>query len=375
MKCTKCGADIKKGNLYCSDCGAEVQMVSAYHVMEDEFFLDVQHQTSGEDEPESAVEELSSEMPRALRRKNLYISITAAAFGFFVLLFFSFFVLREDADAAGGETDSYEQAVQALAQADYVKAEAAFAGARAKQPGDLNAYFWQVWLYGSQGDAEKQKETLQDILMLDRENIYACKELIGLYVAQGDFEALHALSDTYKSSRLAALFSEYEVEAPVVELPSEPLKQGDVLTISAAEGLNIYYTLDGTSPIENGTLYYAPICLDSGDYTIRASACSEEGYYSPVVSEEITVKEAYQLGMPQITPSSGEYLSPQTIYVSVPEGCTAYYTWGSTDPTSASYKYTGGITMREGNNVLSVILVDAYGNTSSVQRVNYIYMP
>ena len=31
--------------------------------------------------------------------------------------------------------------------------------------------------------------------------------------------------------------------------------------------------------------------------------------------------------------------------------------------------------MPEGNNVLSVILVDEYGNTSSVQRVNYIYMP
>ena len=48
MKCSKCGSEIKKGNLYCSDCGAEVQIVSAYNVMEDEFFLDVQHQTAGE---------------------------------------------------------------------------------------------------------------------------------------------------------------------------------------------------------------------------------------------------------------------------------------------------------------------------------------
>ena len=31
--------------------------------------------------------------------------------------------------------------------------------------------------------------------------------------------------------------------------------------------------------------------------------------------------------------------------------------------------------MPEGNNVLSVVLVDEYGNMSSVQRVNYIYMP
>ncbi len=84
---------------------------------------------------------------------------------------------------------------------------------------------------------------------------------------------------------------------------------------------------------------------------------------------------AYQLGMPQVTPNSGEYLSPQTIYVSVPEGCSAYYTWNGSDPTTASLQYSGGITMPEGNNVLSVILVDEYGNTSSIQRVNYIYMP
>ena len=79
--------------------------------------------------------------------------------------------------------------------------------------------------------------------------------------------------------------------------------------------------------------------------------------------------------MPRDTQDSGKYVSPQTIYISVPEGSSAYYTWDRTDPTTASIKYNGGIAMPEGNNVLSVILVDEYGNTSSVQRVNYIYMP
>ena len=93
------------------------------------------------------------------------------------------------------------------------------------------------------------------------------------------------------------------------------------------------------------------------------------------MTRELKVEEHYQLGMPQVTPDSGEYLTPQTIHISVPAGCTAYYTWNGQNPTTASARYSGGISMPEGNNVLSVIVVDAYGNESSIQRVNYIYMP
>lgn len=212
MKCSKCGSEIKKGNLYCSDCGAEVQIVSAYNVMEDEFFLDVQHQTAGEagtEQQGELSEELSCEMPRAMRRRNLCLGMSAAALGFCVLLFFAFFVLRKDADVVSAARGSYEQAVEAMAQSDFAKAEQAFAGAKAKQPEELSNYFWQAWLQGQQGKTDAQKETLKAILLLDRENIYACKELIGIYVDQGDFEALHALSDVYEDSRLSALFSEY----------------------------------------------------------------------------------------------------------------------------------------------------------------------
>lgn len=377
MKCTECGANIGEGKLYCPACGVEVQMVSPYNVMEDEFFLDVQHQTADEadrEQPEELMEESSHEMPRALRKRNLCISISVAVLGFCTLLFVSF-VLRQNEDTQDAVTDSYEQAVEALAGSDYGKADAAFVSMQAGQPEELSGYFWQAWLFGQQEETEKQKAVLKEILQRDRENIYACKELIDLYVEEGDFEALHDLAASYENSRLSALFSEYEVEMPVVQLQTDPLRQGDVLTITAADGLNIYYTLDGTSPIENGTLYYAPIYLESGNYTVQATACNEQGYYSPVVSNEVQVEVAYQLGMPQVTPNSGEYLSPQTIYVSVPEGCSAYYTWNGTDPTTSSMKYSGGITMPEGNNVLSVILVDEYGNTSSIQRVNYIYMP
>lgn len=369
MKCTRCGADIKTGNLYCSKCGEEVQIVSADNVMEDEFFLDIQNQPEDDDEPEFLTEEFL-----ALQKKRLYVSILCAFIGFLMLLIPSALVRIHD-DAAEASPDRYREFVRALAESDEKQAEACLNDVVAEAPEELSGYFWQVWLYEKQGDEKQQIETLQYILSLDKENIYACKELIEVYVQTGDFEALHQLMDAYADSRLAALFTEYRVEQPVAELQSESTRPGDMLMITAAEGLNIYYTLDGTSPITNGTLYYAPIYLEAGSYTLQAAACNEKGYYSPVISEQLTVETVYNLEMPQVTPDSGEFLVPQTIYVNVPEGCSAYYTWDNSEPTINSKKYNGGISMPVGNNVLSVILVDEYGNTSSVQRVNYIYMP
>ena len=371
MKCAKCGEEIKSGNLYCSNCGAEVQIVSAYNVMEDEFFLDFQNQEVGQTSLRSVTDNRN-----ALQKKNLYLCILTAIVGFLVLLVIAFLV-KMHVEREGNEQTlgDYAQFVQALADSNDKKAMTCLEQSLSEDPDQLSDRFWMAWLYGKQGKREDQADMLKQILAIDDENIYACRELIRVYVADGEFEKLHEFYELCAGSRLTGLFADYLVEAPVIELPAEPMREGDLLTITAADALNVYYTLDGSSPITNGTLYYAPIRLTAGTYTLQASACNEEGYYSTIVTQEITVERHYQLGMPRVTPDSGEYLTPQTIYVNVPEGCSAYYTWNGSNPTTASRKYNGGISMPEGNNVLSVILVDEYGNVSSVQRVNYIYMP
>lgn len=371
MKCTKCGEEIKTGNLYCSKCGAEVQIVSAYNVMEDEFFLDFQNR-----EMSGSEKNRTSDPSAILQKKNLYSCTLIALIGFFVLLVIAFVVRVNGRNTQRAHEQSEEvQFVQALADSDMAQAQAHLTKRLAEKPEDLADRFWLAWLYGSEKERDKQIEVLQQILARDGENVYACRELIRVYVESDDFEGLHTFYEACGGTKLTALFADYLVEAPEIETSSDMLRAGDTLTIRAADGLNIYYTTDGSSPITNGTLYIAPIRLETGTYSLQATACNEAGYYSPVVSKELTVERHYQLGMPRVTPNSGEYLAPQTIYVNVPEGCTAYYTWNGTNPTTASSKYNGGISMREGNNVLSVILVDAYGNVSSVQRVNYIYMP
>ncbi len=387
MKCARCGAEICKGNLYCSKCGAEVQIVSADNVMEEEFFLDFQKRemrsTMSEEDSHAATHDGNK---KKQKRQNLLGGWLTAVLGACVLIIVPALLFAPDAKAAGNtsgtdasydssDDDAYENMIRALAAGEDEQAARLLKDHRVMQDDPTAEKFWQAWLYGQQSDAKQQIRTLQEILAGDEENVYACRELIRIYVTQGDFDALYDFYQVYENSALAGLFADYLVAAPQIELPSEPVFEGDRFTISAQDGLNVYYTLDGSSPVTNGTLYYAPLQPQAGEYTISAVACNEEGYYSPVVTASVKVTEHYQLGMPQVTPGSGEYQTPQTIHISVPAGCSAYYTWSGQNPTTASTRYQGGISMPEGNNVLSVIIVDAYGNESSIQRMNYIYMP
>ena len=41
MKCSKCGAEIKSGSVYCGSCGEAVQMVPDYNLLEDDFFVSI----------------------------------------------------------------------------------------------------------------------------------------------------------------------------------------------------------------------------------------------------------------------------------------------------------------------------------------------
>ena len=59
---------------------------------------------------------------------------------------------------------------------------------------------------------------------------------------------------------------------------------------------------------------------------------------------------------------------------SVDEG-TIYYTWDGRHPSKSSTRYTGPITVPEGNNVLSAVVIDEHDMISDILRCNYIYLP
>ena len=67
-------------------------------------------------------------------------------------------------------------------------------------------------------------------------------------------------------------------------------------------------------------------------------------------------------------------------YVIKPEdfgeaGAKMYYTWDDTVPTANSMEYTKPIPVPEGNNILSVVLIDRHGMVSDILKCNYKYLP
>ena len=114
--------------------------------------------------------------------------------------------------------------------------------------------------------------------------------------------------------------------------------------------------------------------MKEGETTIKAVCKTDKGDYGQVISEKYTI--VYKIPeAPQIDPEGGVIKNPGTITMTVPEGSKIYYTWDGSVPSEASSVYTEPIPIIEGNNILSVLVVDKHGKKSDVTQYNYKYIP
>ena len=79
-----------------------------------------------------------------------------------------------------------------------------------------------------------------------------------------------------------------EVESPVITPATGTYTEPQLVTITAAEGLAIYYTLDGSTPNDASTLYQAPFEV-SQTTTVKAVAYNDEDVASKPVTSVITI--------------------------------------------------------------------------------------
>lgn len=113
------------------------------------------------------------------------------------------------------------------------------------------------------------------------------------------------------------------------------------ISLTNVEGSSIYFTLDGSEPNEDSSLYSeAILLLEHTETTIKAIAY-KDGY------EESDVAEAFyaitgQVDTPTTSLEPGIYSSPIEVTLSVPtEDSEIYYTLDNTNPTEASLLYDG----------------------------------
>lgn len=382
MKCANCGAELKLGCVYCSVCGHEAQIVPDYNVLEDDYLKNLMDEedkarTQREAEAERRRREEQNRRKRQQqeqKRKKKIMALWGA--GAAVLVIILIVVLAVVGNSRKNSFDyQYEKGMSCVEEGNYTKALDYFKAASSIDPENTDVLLELAKIYEKREEDSSLEASLLEILTLEPDSREAYTMLISLYDRQKKYDDIMALYGKLTDDSLKDLFADYVVELP--QLSAEGGKYTDDVTVelSAPEGYVIYYTLDGTSPIERGKRYEEPIELDQAkDYTLKAASRDERGIYSEVVTAEYEINyEAPDSAT--VSPAAGTYTEAQPVTINVPEGCRAYYTWDGSTPNQTSDVYSAPLEMPEGNHVLSILVVDDHDLASPVVRYNYFYQP
>ena len=167
-------------------------------------------------------------------------------------------------------------------------------------------------------------------------------------------------------------FNPAPAPTPVVGAPSisgsTPFEDTTSVTISAAQGAEIRYTLDGSKPTAASTLYSGAITL-SATTTVKAIAIVN-GQSSSVSTKTFTKQT------PGPTPSvSAPVLSGTTpftettqVSMSAESGAQIRYTTDGSTPTSGSSLYSSPITLSTTTTVKAIAIKDGVSSTVASQQ-------
>lgn len=275
MKCANCGAEIRVGCVYCPVCGKEAQIVSDYNILEDDYLDSLLQEGEKPSVPSKSKQKEKAAKPKQEKptgkksKKSLYIV-------FFILLFVAAFAL------IGGilfaKSLSYEgrmeKAEDAYEKKAYEKAISYAKQALEKKKEDALAYAVIGKSYYQKKEDEAAKAYLEKAVEKQQKDTEVYRFLIDLYDKDSDYEAISDLYDEIKDSSIQKLFQDYIVEAPVVEPEAGSYGEYPTITINSEYGADILYTLDGSSPKEDGMFYQEPFPIEKeGKIHTAGSLC------------------------------------------------------------------------------------------------------
>ncbi len=375
MKCEKCGANIPQGYVYCSVCGSEVQLVPDYNFLDEDLLGSIVQGELKEDEESKQEVETVISGTKTEKRKNIYIwgGICTVILAAVLTLFVMYEAIQYK--HKNSYTYQYQQAKEFAAEGNIKEAIEYFHKALKLKPNDKAVKEQLYDLYLKEENYKAATALLEEFISDGNVEKESLEAIIELYAKEEEYDKILTLYEEIGSSEWRDLFADYLVERPTFSNISgtyfRPLK----IEISSVKDYDIFYTTDGSDPVSKGTLYEGSISFtEEGTTILTAVTRNEKGIYSEIARAEYTIK--YEPPeMPHVMPAGGTYTEPQMITIQVPMDCAAYYTWDGSDPTEASLKYQAPLEMPQGNQVLSVILVNSVGLKSCVYRVNYVYMP
>lgn len=369
MECTKCGAKIPDGYVYCKVCGKEVQLVPDYNLLDDDILSGI---VQGK---EHAVSDLPKQSKEDSSKLNAYIWGGICVVILIAVLTIIFTYLDIVQKQQNSYAFQFNRAEIYFADQDYEQAARFYEKALTLNPSDKRAKEKLAGICIETGEMERARQLFEELAEEDAMSRDSIVNLMGLYESNEEYDKIIALSARESTKEHKDLFADYLVEQPKFSYREGTYPSAIAVEISAEEGHEIFYTVNGEDPAQNGILYQEAVALAENETTVLlAAARNEKGIFSETAEASYTICHKPP-DTPKAEPAGGTYLVPQQIVLAIPEDCTAYYTWDGSYPTKQSLRYDGPLEMPQGNHVLSVIVIDAFGSESEIYRENYIYMP
>nr|MCR4673742.1 chitobiase/beta-hexosaminidase C-terminal domain-containing protein [Lachnospiraceae bacterium] len=352
MKCPFCNTEIEDGSLYCNHCGSAMQIVPDFNVLEDDVLPSMLDSTKKRVAPEE-----KKEIEKHINKR--WIIMLSICVVLVLLAVFGGFLY----------THSYNyytnQGNLAYKNKDYTSAISFYNKALDKKA-DYSVYI----SLGKAQQASKYYEEAEASYLkayeLNPKNENVILLLCMLYEKMGNYSSLDEMLEWDLTDEQEEIVNQYGIPGPQFSLKGGTYNDDIELVLSGKDGFFIYYTLDGTEPsVHNGTLYEDAISITKQGTTIVNAVCIDISGKTGVVATETYEITYVAPEEASLSPTGGRLTRETYITITSPtEDASIYYTWDGSMPTTNSYKYTEPILVPEGNNVLSVIVVDKHGMTS-----------
>ena len=387
MKCPKCQAEMKEDHLYCEYCGEEIHIVPDF---EPEIELNLEQTLH------DIVKNIHEE-PTAVQTREIEIlhvpqedwetvqdwdethkRTSSKARRVFLSLFICVIVIAAIVGSAIWVADfrhdsldyQTEKAKDYSTSEDYDRAISYYERALELDPSNIEIKFALADIYFKKNNKLEYEYLLRDIVKQKNATLEqlesAYGKLIAIYSGRQDFKTVNELILSSGNESIKSIYQSYLAPEPEFSLKGGYYNTIMPLKITTFGTGKIYYTMDGSKPDENSTLYTTPILLEDGNYTVKAVYVNSMGIVSNVVSADYYVY-VDELPAPEISPFSGDYSLPTFIEV-LEDSENIYYTTDGSIPNAQSAEYTGRLPMPIGKSVYKFIRIGDGKNSEVVER-------
>ena len=159
---------------------------------------------------------------------------------------------------------------------------------------------------------------------------------------------------------------------PVIKLTYKNMKTLASITC-ANDKSTIYYTVDGTTPTEQSTLYTEPIEISASDVTVKAVAIAEGYTLSEVTSQAVDLRQ--QMDAPTISIAQNAGSATVTL-ASDQSNSTIYYNYDGSEEVNKSSIYTSPVSISIlGRTIYAFATAEGFVNSELTSQVVSIDNP